>query len=71
MTLTEYRRNVPPRQQAIIRPDAANWWYAELSDYHPWRDVNGNIITRQSAAALYTYLQYNGFSPRYEWSEVL
>lgn len=65
MTLTEYKQNVPARQQAIIHRNVQGWW-AELADGRAWYDGNGKTIRRQSAAALYTYLQYNGFSPCYE-----
>ena len=66
MTLTEYKQNVPRCQQAIIRHDEHKMWYAVLADDKAWHDNNGSTIRRQSAAALYTYLQYCGFSPRYE-----
>jgi hypothetical protein len=65
MTLTEYRGNVPPRQQAIIRHDSKGW-YAELANGQLWRSNDGGIIRRQDAASMYSYLTYAGFSPRYE-----
>jgi hypothetical protein len=65
MTLTEYKENVPSRQQAIIRHDDKGW-YAELANGQLWRSQNGSIIRYQFAAPLYTQLQYVGFSPRYE-----
>ena len=65
MNLTGYKQNVPPRQQAIIRQDAQGW-YAVLAKGKLWRDNNGITIHMQFAGALYSYLQYNGFSPRYE-----
>ncbi len=64
-TLTEYKQTVPVRQRVIIRQDAQGW-YAVLAKDKLWCDNNGITIHMQFAGALYSYLQYNGFSPRYE-----
>ena len=66
MTETEYREWVPKNQQAFIHRDQdTKEWYAVTWDGSIMRNGNGQRMSKDNAATMYSYLTYCGFSPRY------
>jgi len=68
----EYMRNTPAERQVFIRStgEGANRrWYAYLPGNRPWRTNAGEAIGRYTAADLWDYLVYNGYTPFYDMPE--